>query len=238
MGAVAPVFGAQGQRTWRTILRAHERLRDRMIAPMFGEGLKVLGITPDRIPELDAVNAILEKRTGYRGVYVEGLEAGGAFFKLLAERRFPIGGFIRAPEDLSYTPAPDVVHDLFGHLPFFADPRYADFCADFGCAACHYADQPELLRQFERFFWFTIEFGLVRTPAGLRVFGAGIASSIGECEYALSGKPELVPFDVELIRRQEFRIDQMQTKLFVLENVEQLYGSLTELCAKIAGDNS
>ena len=99
-----------------------------------------------------------------------------------------------------------------------------------------YAHRPELLRQFERFFWFTAEFGLVKTPEGVRVFGAGIASSTGECDYALSGKAEIRPFSVDGVRLQEFRIDVMQPVLFCLESPAQLYNSLDELCAKVKKD--
>ena len=97
-------------------------------------------------------------------------------------------------------------------------------------------DREDLLRQFERFFWFTIEFGLIKTNEGVRVFGAGIASSTGECAYALSDEPEVVPFDIDLIRKQEFRIDQMQKKLFLLESEEQLYSSLDELVKRVEAD--
>lgn len=92
---------------------------------------------------------------------------------------------------------------------------------------------PVRLRRLERYFWFTIEFGLVETRQGRRIFGAGIASSIGECEYALSGQPEVVPFDVETLCATEFRIDMMQRRLFVLSSEEQLYGSFERLRAVV-----
>ena len=127
---------------------------------------------------------------------------------------------------MTYTPAPDVFHDLYGHLPFLVDSNYADFCEDFGKRAIKYLGAPYIVKQFETLFWFGVEFPLVKTPEGLRIFGAGIASSISECDYALSSTPELVEFDPEKIRHQEYRIDEMQKKLFVLENPQQLYGCL------------
>jgi len=229
-------FDEEAQLTWHTILSEHRRKRENQIYDLFLKGLEILGIPEHRIPNLNEVNEILEKRSGFRGVFVEGLEEGGSFFRLLAERKFPVGNFIRSREDLNYTPAPDIVHDLYGHLPFFTDKRYGDFCHAIGVEACRYLDRPELLRQFERFFWFTIEFGLIKTPKGLRIFGAGIASSIGECEYALSGVPQIEPFDVDTIRQQEFRIDIMQPKLFCLENEEQLYESLDDLSRKVKAE--
>lgn len=226
-------YTAEDQETWREILTIHSKRRDGQICDLFLNGLDILGLTEKHIPDLQAVNRILKARSGFEGVLVEGLEEGSSFYRMLANREFPVGNFIRSRQDLGYTPAPDIVHDLYGHLPFFTDRAYGDFCQAFGEAACAFMDQPDKLRQFERFFWFTIEFGLVRTPQGVRVFGAGIASSTGECEYALSGKPEVLPFDIDTIRHQEFRIDVMQPRLFCLESPEQLYASLPELVRRV-----
>lgn len=196
---------------------------------IFEKGLKALDMDVDSIPNLDEVNKKLKSLTGWEGVLVEGLEGGETFYEMLKHRQFPIGNFIRDKKDLNYTPEPDIMHDFYGHIPFFVDKTYADFCQKFGEVAMKYFDQPEKFRQFERVFWFTIEFGLVKTSTGTRIFGAGIASSIGECVYALSGDPEVIPFDVDVVRNQEFRIDEMQKRLFLLENPEQLYKSLNRL---------
>src|SRR5690606_15424168 len=109
-------------------------------------------------------------------------------------------------------------------------------CQAFGEVSMAFADRPDLFRQFERFFWFTAEFALVKTQQGIRIFGAGIASSTGECNYALSGKPEVRPFDIDAIRKQEYRIDEMQKVLFLLESPEQLYTSLGELRRRVSMD--
>lgn len=229
-------FGRDGLETWSTILDNHSRTREEQVVDLFHKGIKTLGIDSRNIPTLEVVNEKLKPLTGFQGVFVDGLEEGNNFYKMLSKRKFPVGNFIRDKQDLSYTPEPDIVHDLYGHLPFFVDKDYSDFCQKFGEMACQFADREDLLRQFERFFWFTIEFGLIKTSEGIRVFGAGIASSTGECNYALGGEPEVLPFDVDTIRKQEFRIDQMQKKLFLIENTEQLYGSLGELYAKVESD--
>jgi phenylalanine-4-hydroxylase len=184
------------------------------------------------------VNTKLTFLTGWKGVFVKGLEDAQGFYRLLRARQFPIGDFVRDRKDLNYTPAPDVVHDLYGHVPFHADPAYADYCQRYGELACQFLDDPRRLRMLERYFWFTIEFGLVKTPQGRRIFGAGIASSVGECAYALSDVPEVVPFEVERICAQEFRIDQMQPRLFILDSVEQLYASFPRLEAHVRAVSS
>lgn len=222
-------FTADENATWGAVVRTQRPRRLEQLVPMFSKGLALLEMDRETVPALEDVNAKLLALTGWQGVYVKGLEDGPGFYRLLAERKFPIGNFVRDQRDLNYTPAPDIVHDLYGHIPFFTDAAYADYCHRYGEFACRFLDDAERLRRLERYFWFTIEFGLVETPVGRRIFGAGIASSIGECVYALSGEPEVVPFDVERICAQEFRIDQMQKRLFVLPDVETLYASFSKL---------
>ncbi len=226
-------FNSDEQETWKTVFTRHQPTRENKIFELFKQGVATLQMKADQIPDLAHVNNILKPISGFQGILVEGLEDGASFYQLLAERFFPVGNFIRAKDDIGYTPAPDIIHDLYGHLPFFVDKDYANFCQKFGEIAVRYSDRPELFRQFERFFWFTIEFGLIETEHGLKVFGAGIASSLGECEYALSPTPKLVPFDIDKIRHQDFRIDTMQPTLFVLKNVRQLFTSLDALENKI-----
>jgi phenylalanine-4-hydroxylase len=115
------------------------------------------------------------------------------------------------------------------HVPFHADQRYADYCQRYGALASQLLSDPVRLRRLERSFWFTNEFAPIETPKGRRIFGAGIASSIGECDYAPGTQSEVLPFDVEAICAQEFRIDQMQPRLFVLQSVDQPYSSFDRL---------
>ncbi len=238
MSLIPKEYTREDQETWRLILHQHAQVREKQVCDIFLNGVKILGLDENQIPDLESINRTLKARTGFQGVWVEGLEDGKSFFRLLSERFFPIGNFIRDRQDLSYTPAPDIVHDLYGHLPFYTDKAYSDYCQAFGQAALEFASQPDLLRQFERFFWFTVEFGLIKTWRGIRVFGAGIASSTAECEYALSGKPQVNPFDIDAIRLQEFRIDEMQKTLFLIDCPVQLYSSLEELKRRVRKDKT
>lgn len=219
-------FSADEEGVWTMLFARLDGCRAMQAHPLFVQGLERLEISGDHTPDLDAVNTRLMALTGWRGVPVTGLEDGRSFFQLLARREFPVGNFIRDAGDLSYTPAPDIFHDLYGHMPFLADPDYADFCWRFGVSASALADTPEKLLEYERLFWFGVEFPLVETPAGRRIFGGGILSSSGESDYALSEVPEVLPFDLEIIRNQWYRIDIMQARLFVLDRVETLYGCL------------
>lgn len=219
-------FDQTAHATWGALFQGTARSRADQAHPLFVRGLEKLGMDGRGIPDLATLNGRLMALTGWQMVPVEGLEGPREFFRELHEQKFPVGNFIRSAQDLAYTPAPDVFHDVYGHIPFIADRDYAAFCQEFGTRALPYLDAPELLRQFERLFWFGVEFPLIETALGRRIFGGGILSSSKECDYCLSPQPEVRPFDVEAIRSQEYRIDQIQPLLFSLASPEQLYGSL------------
>lgn len=221
-------FSREEDQTWQQLFERQAKLRKAQMHPVFEEGLAILEMESNRVPDLDRVNKILIDRTGFKGVPVTGHEDPRSFFPMLARGEFPIGNFIRDPGDINYTPAPDVFHDLYGHLPFYANYDYAQFSREFGKRGSKYVENPALLRQWERLFWFGLEFPLIQMPEGKRIFGAGLASSFGESAFALSDEPEVVPFDIEKIRIQEFRIDEFQKKIFILENTNQLYSCLGE----------
>jgi len=223
---IKPQFTDLDHLTWKTLVLKQKPLREIQIIPEFSKGLVDLGIDESSIPDLEIVNKKLKNITGWQGVYVSGFEEPVSFFKMLSEKKFPIGSFIRNIENLSYTPEPDIFHDLYGHIPFFTLQEYSHFCQNFGLTALRYAHNPQIVEEFQRLFWFMIEFGLVETKAGLRVFGAGIASSFAECEYALSDRPKVMNFDLEVIRSKPFRIDILQETLFKMRSPSDLYDCL------------
>ena len=226
-------FTETEHQVWKSLFSRQKVRLDEQLHPMFVDGIRHLELGETRVPDLEAVNLKLQKLTGFKGVWVEGHENPQSFFPMLARREFPIGDFIRDAEDLDYTPAPDVFHDLYGHLPFLADSQYADFSQKFGESASQYENDPARLRQYERFFWFIFELGLIKTPIGKRILGGGIASSFRECAFSLSEHPEVFPFDLDLIRSQEFKIDEIQKKLFLLDSLEQLYQCLDEFASRV-----
>lgn len=222
-------FTEVDQNTWKLLFTGLEKNRRDMAYEIFEKGILALGIDGSSIPKLEHVNTRLFHLTGWKGVPVAGLESAQSFYPALARKEFPIGNFIRSQDDLGYTPEPDVFHDLYGHLPFYVDARYADYCYEYGKMTLQFLDNPKKFRMAERFFWFAVEFGLIETPVGRRIFGAGILSSKAESEYALSNQPEVVPFSVKALCDQEFRIDEFQKRLFILKNVDQLYSSLSDV---------
>lgn len=224
----SPQFTKQDHETWKELFLKQAPLRDFQIIPEFSKGLKLLEMNYDAIPDLSLVNSRLEKLTGWNGQYVDGFVEPVDFFKMLSDKKFPIGNFIRDPKDLSYTPEPDVFHDLYGHIPFYTIPEYAYFCEEFGRRALKYKNEKKAVDEFQRLFWFTVEFGLVQTLRGVRIFGAGIASSFSECAYALSEKPRVHSFDLSVMRNKDFRIDLIQEDLFLMDSPQQLYACLEQ----------
>lgn len=218
-----PVWSRDDQQTWRSIVTHQEKLWHLQPYEIFETGCQKLGMGASEIPDLNKINQKLKAQTGWEGVFVKGLEDGPSFFKLLAEKKFPIGSFVRNSRDLNYTPEPDIIHDLYGHIPFFANKEYAD--ANYLLAKKALA-HPEQMIEFERFYWFTFEFALIKTGQGRRIFGAGILSSIKESEFALSNEPTVLPFDAKVIRARDFRIDVIQDTLFELNSASQLYQAI------------
>jgi|SRR5580698_5505158 phenylalanine-4-hydroxylase len=205
----------------RLFRRQHAQLEDRVV-PAFKRGVEALGLGADGIPDFAALNERLNAMTGWTVVAVPGIVPEEIFFHHLANRRFVAGRFIRTIAQLDYLEEPDVFHDVFGHVPLLADPAYARYMQAYGQAGSR-ARQGATLRQLARLYWYTVEFGLMRSGDQLRLFGAGIVSSNGESQYALdSTEPLRIGFDVLRTMRTDYRIDSFQKNYFVIESFEDL----------------
>lgn len=207
----------------------YRRLYERQAAQLPGlaceefiAAVKHLG-EPDRIPRFDQLSETLHRRTGWEVVAVPGLIPEEAFFALLAARRFPVTNWIRKPEEFDYVVEPDVFHDLFGHVPLLFEPMFADYMQAYGEGGLK-ASRLEACERLARLYWYTVEFGLIATPAGLRAYGAGILSSAGELRYSVeSREPQRLGFDLERIMRTRYRIDSYQASYFVIDSFAQLF---------------
>ena len=178
---------------------------------------------PDRIPRFDAVSERLIRATGWQVVAVPGLIPEEAFFALLASRKFPVTDWIRTPDEFDYVVEPDVFHDLFGHAPLLFNPMFADYMQAYGVGGLKASglDACELLA---RLYWYTVEFGLIATPAGLRAYGAGILSSAGELRHSIvSSEPRRIAFELKRLMRTKYKIDSFQASYFVIESFSQLF---------------
>jgi phenylalanine-4-hydroxylase len=177
----------------------------------------------DGVPHLERVSASLTRATGWKLVAVPGLVPDLTFFEHLANRRFPVTVWLREPEEFDYIVEPDIFHDFFGHVPLLFNPIFADHLQEYGkggLKAMRLGGLPFLAR----LYWYTIEFGLIQEPSGLRAYGAGILSSGGEIDYCLnSPKPHRIAFDVERVMRTHYKIDTFQETYFVIRNFQQLF---------------
>jgi phenylalanine-4-hydroxylase len=232
---------AEHDRWDRLFQRSQAILRNRA-CDEFVAMIEKLELSESGIPDMEQLSDRLAKLTGWRVVPVIELVPDDVFFDHLANRRFPAGAFIRSEAEMDYLQEPDIFHDIFGHVPLLANPTYADFMQAYGQGG-NRALALGRLANLARLYWYTIEFGLIRTAAGLRIFGAGIMSSVGESVFALeSCSPNRIAFNLERVMRTKYVIDDFQQTYFVIDSFEKLlqdcyqdFGPLYER-VKIASD--
>ncbi|MDP9607508.1 UNVERIFIED_ORG: phenylalanine-4-hydroxylase [Variovorax paradoxus] len=224
---------------WRTLFERQSMLLPGRACDEFIRGMQDLPIGPEQIPDFEQMSKVLKKRTGWEVVAVPGLVPDDVFFEHLAHRRFPAGNFIRKPHELDYLEEPDVFHDVFGHVPMLMNPVIADYIQAYGQGGLR-AKQLGVLEKLARVYWYTVEFGLVRQPDGLRIYGAGIASSASETRFAVEDdSPNRIRFQLERVMQTRYRIDDFQETYFVLDHLDELlelaridfaplYGRLTD----------
>lgn len=221
-----PAYTDEDQDVWRTLYARMEQLLPGRAADEFLVGLEALKLERERIPSLASVSRKLQQATNWQIARTPGLLDAHDFFSYLARRIFPCTDYVRSRAELDYTPAPDCFHDIFGHTPMIMHPRFADFYQRIGQSAlnCHDAAVEEGLT---RIYWFTVEFGLIRNPAGLRIYGNGIISSSGETQHSLTDKVTKIPYRPETLAAQPYDIWHFQDTLFVIESFDQLESEFT-----------
>ena len=212
---------AEHDRWDRLFARAEHVLEGRACSE-FLHSLQQLKLSESGIPDLEKLSDRLEQISGWRVVAVAGLVPDDIFFDHLANRRFPAGAFIRSEKELDYLEEPDIFHDVFGHVPLLANAAYADFMEAYGRGGRRALDLGQL-RHLARLYWYTVEFGLMRSPEGLRIFGAGILSSTAESVFALEDpSPHRIGFDIERVMRTTYNIDDFQQTYFVIDSFADL----------------
>ena len=215
-------YTPQEHAVWKTLFERQSKLLPGRACDEFVRGMQDLPIGPDQIPNFEQLSETLSQRTGWQIVAVPGLVPDDVFFEHLAHRRFPAGHFIRKPHELDYLAEPDVFHDVFGHVPMLMNPAIADYIQAYGEGGLR-AKRLGVLEKLARVYWYTVEFGLVKQPDGLGVYGAGIASSAKETVFSVEDdSPNRAAFDLERVMRTNYRIDDFQETYFVLDNLNDL----------------
>jgi len=208
---------------WRLLFERQQRLLVDRACHEFLDGLGALGVAADGIPDFRRLSDVLDAATGWRLVAVPGLVPDDVFFAYLARRRFPSTCFIRRRDQLDYLQEPDVFHDICGHVPLLINPVFADYMQAYGEGGLKALGLGHLQR-LARLYWYTVEFGLIATEQGLRIYGSGILSSAGESVYCLDDpRPNRVRFDLKRVMRTRYRIDDFQQTYFVIDNFQQLF---------------
>jgi phenylalanine-4-hydroxylase len=207
---------------WITLYERQRALLPGRACDPFLNGLDALDLHRAGIPDFNRINEELKRLTGWTVVAVPGLVPDEVFFEHLANRRFPAGQFIRRADQLDYLQEPDIFHDVFGHVPMLTDPTFADYMQAYGEGGLRALNLGQL-HNLARLYWYTVEFGLLETPQGLRIYGAGIVSSHAESIFALDdASPNRLGFDLERTMRTPYRIDDFQQAYFVIPSLQAL----------------
>ena len=239
-----PVYNENNQEAWRKLYTLLLPRWKKYANEKFLEGVEKLALNSDRIPQLEEINHYLEPLTEFQAKAVSGYVPTYLFFDCLRRREFPTTITIRDCQKLTYLPEPDIFHDIAGHVPMHTDPIFADVLVKIGSLANLAANRhlnlktgkekmakiKSNIQALSRFFWFTIEFGLMWQCDRLCVYGSGILSSAGEIEYAIeSPNVQRFPFQLEWVVNQSFEIDRFQPLLFVIDSFDHLYEEVNRL---------
>jgi phenylalanine-4-hydroxylase len=206
---------------WQRLYERQMKLLQGRACDQYMQGVELLGMSADKIPQLKDIDKVLEATTGWRTAQVPALINFTEFFTLLANREFPVATFIRSEEEFDYLQEPDVFHEIFGHCPLLTNKAFANFTQTYGQLGLAASKEDRIF--LARLYWFTVEFGLLNTPDGLRIYGGGILSSPGETLHALEStqaeRVNLTPIDA---MRTPYRIDIMQPIYYVLQQADDL----------------
>ncbi|WP_411278827.1 phenylalanine 4-monooxygenase [Gemmatimonas sp.] len=240
------LYSADNHDAWRRLYARMQERWARYANARFLDGLDTLCFDATRVPRLEDVNKFMAPRTGFRAKAVSGFVPAFDFFDCLSRREFPTTITIRDGASLDYLPEPDIFHDIAGHVPMHTDPAFAETLVRFGACA-HLAaelvstvpDRSEKLRRLtsiqnalQRFFWFTVEFGLMRGQRAdeLKVYGSGLLSSYGEIVHCVdSDSTQRHPLQLEWVINQHFEIDHYQPLLFIVNDFDHLYELVGQL---------
>jgi phenylalanine-4-hydroxylase len=237
-------YTEENHRAWSLLYSRMKPRWERYANKHFLRGVDSLCFDPQRVPRLEDVNRFLHPLTGFQAIAVSGYIPSFVFFDCLRNRTFPTTVTIRDSAKLDYLPEPDIFHDVAGHVPMHTDRAFAETLVRFGeCAhtaagmVADIRDERErlhrlasIIRAMARFFWFTVEFGLMRGEGGLKCYGSGLLSSFGEIEHAIdSPEVQRYPIQLEWAINQSFQIDRYQPLLFIVDSFDHLFTLVGEL---------
>ncbi len=226
-----PNYPQSDHETWKNLFDRQMALLPNRVCEEYINGITKLSFSSDKIPSLKELSNIFFRTTGWKVARVPGLIHEQDFFGMLRKKVFPSTDYIRGIDELDYTPAPDLFHDMFGHMPLLTDTNFASFYQLVGEAALNAKNDTR--KELETLHWFTVEFGLIKKHEGMSIYGAGIISSKEEVKHALSKNVKVIPFDPYQVVKQEYDVWHLQPILFAIESFQQLEEGFKDWAQKL-----
>jgi phenylalanine-4-hydroxylase len=222
-------YTAEDHQVWKILFERQMPNLPKVATSEYLKGIERVGFVADHIPNFEEVNQRLKPLTGWQLHVVPGLIPNREFFELMSNRNFCATTWLRTMAQLDYLQEPDMFHDVFGHVPLLTNLPLCNFLADLSRIALRFVENEHVIELISRVYWYTVEFGLIREEGKLKIYGAGILSSVGETKYCLGDIPERVPYNVREILHTPYIKEKYQEKYFVIDSYEQLYGSVGEI---------
>ncbi len=222
-------YTPEDQKVWQILFDRQLAKLPNAASQAYLDGLEKIQFTRDRIPNFEETNTLLRSITGWELVVVPGIVPDYTFFELMSNRKFPATSWLRKMHELDYLEEPDMFHDVFAHVPLLTNQYFVDFLEALSKIGLKYCGNDYAIEVLSRVYWFTVEFGLIQEPSGLRIYGAGILSSAGETDFSLSEQPPHHSFDVRTTAQTTYRKDVFQDRYFVIDSYEQLFKSIPEI---------
>lgn len=231
---VPPVYYLSQHRTWNELYRAQQKVAPGLVCPEYLRSQQKLGIDSDKIPDLRELHARLKRLCGWGLLKAPGYVPGQQFFRLLEQKTFPCTDQLRDASEVAYASAPDMWHDVMGHLPMLAEPAFGEFNHVFGRIGARIRHESQF-HTLGKIYWFTMEFGIIRPPEppdgtspplGARLYGATLVSSTHEMTTSLTSSVERRPFSIEAVSKMKTDVSQVNKVLFEITSFESLLDQL------------
>ena len=226
-------YSAEDFHVWETLFDRQLPNLQQYASAAYLEALDTLKFSNKRIPDFKEVIEILRPLTGWSIHVVPNISPAHEFFNFIAGKQFTATCWLRTMAQLDYIEEPDMFHDVFAHIPLISNPDYCRFLEGLGHMAADFGDNEDAIEMIGRFYWFTIEFGLIRENGALKIYGAGIISSCGETKHCMSEVPQRKDFDIDAILETSYRNDILQDTYFIIDSFKQLYESLPLMREKL-----
>ncbi len=214
---------------WKLLYQRQRVLLQNMASKEFIRGMEEMYFSDDKIPDFNHVNMVLAETTGWQIEVVPGLIPDKDFFELLANKKFPSSTWLRKLENLDYLEEPDMFHDCFAHMPLLTEQFFVDYLQELSKIALRYIDDALAIELIGRIYWFTVEFGLIKEAAGMRIYGAGILSSSGESIFCLGDKANRKPFHVKEIMEKHYYKNHFQDRYYVINTYKDLFDAIPDI---------